>query len=98
MTASGRSFGCCWDRFRLRSSSAALSADVAGSDLVFVGGESCEDFGLLALRHLDEVQGPSEFRCYLIEFCWGDPEVPVSLLEAERRRTGLGGLKLERPT
>jgi hypothetical protein len=42
-----------------------------------VGGEGCQDFGLLALRDLDEVQGPSEFRCDLIEFCGGDPEVSV---------------------
>jgi len=34
--------------------------DVAGSDLVFVGGEGSQDFGLLALRDLDEVQSPSE--------------------------------------
>jgi hypothetical protein len=27
-----------------------------------------QDFVLLALRHLDEVQGPPEFRCHLIEF------------------------------
>src|SRR5262245_42962659 len=43
--------------------------DVAGCDLVFVGGEGCQDFGLLLLRDLCEVQGPSEFRCDLIEFC-----------------------------
>jgi hypothetical protein len=46
--------------------SAALS-DVAGGDLVFVGGEGCQDFALLALRNLEEVQGPSEFRCDLID-------------------------------
>ena len=34
--------------------SAALS-DVAGGDLVFVGGEGCQDFALLALRDLEEV-------------------------------------------
>jgi hypothetical protein len=45
-----------------QDASAALSGlDVAGGDLVFVGGKGCQDFGLLALRHLDEVQGPSEF-------------------------------------
>jgi hypothetical protein len=54
--------------------------DVAGGDLVFVGGEGCQDFGLLGLRDLEEGQGPSEFRCDLIEFCGGDPEVPVGLL------------------
>ena len=35
--------------------SAALSArDVTGDDLVFVGGEGCQDFGLLLLRDLEE--------------------------------------------
>jgi hypothetical protein len=58
--------------------------DIAGGDLVLVGGEGCQDFGLLALRDLGEVQGPSEFRCDLIEFCGGDPEVPMGLLKAER--------------
>ena len=77
--------------------SAALS-DVAGSDLFFVGGEGCQDFALLALRDLEEVQGPSEFGCDLIEFCGGNPEVPVGLLKAERRRAGLGGRELEGPT
>jgi hypothetical protein len=57
-----------------------LAPNVASSHLVFVSGEGCQDFGLLALRHLDKVQGPSEFRCDLIEFCGGDPEVPVGLL------------------
>jgi hypothetical protein len=32
--------------------------DVASGDLILVGGESCQDFGLLALGDLDEVQGP----------------------------------------
>jgi hypothetical protein len=37
---------------------AALSArDVTGGDLVFVGREGCQDFSLLALRDLNEVQG-----------------------------------------
>ena len=45
------------------------AAKVAGGDLAFVGGEGCQDFGLLAFRDLDEVQGPSEFRRDLIEFC-----------------------------
>ena len=35
--------------------------DVAGRDLVLVGGEGCQDFGLLALWNLGEVQGASEF-------------------------------------
>ena len=46
----------------------ASDRDVAGGDLVFVGGEGCQN-GLLAPRDLDEVQGPSEFRCDLIKFC-----------------------------
>ncbi len=37
---------------------------------------------LLALRDLEEVQGSTEFRCDLIEFCRGDPEVPMGLLKA----------------
>jgi hypothetical protein len=63
-----------------------------------MGGKRCQDFGLLALRDLEDVQGPSEFRCDLIEFRRGYPEVPVRLLKAERRRPGLGGGELERPT
>jgi len=36
--------------------SAALSGrDVAGRDLVFVSGEGCQNFGLLALRDLKKV-------------------------------------------
>jgi len=66
--------------------SAALS-DVAGGDLVFVGGQSCQDFALLVLRNLEEeVQGSSEFRCDLIKFCGGDPEGPV----ASSRPSGIG--------
>jgi hypothetical protein len=48
--------------------SAALS-DVAGGDLVLVGGKGCQNFGLLALRDLGKVQAPSEFCCDLIKFC-----------------------------
>src|SRR5829696_2705462 len=77
--------------------SAALSADEPCSDLALVGGEGCEDFGLLALRHLGEVQGSPEFRCDLVKFCRGDPEVPVGLLKAELRLAGLGRRKLEGP-
>lgn len=44
------------------------AAIIAGGDLVLVGGEGCQDFGLLALRYLEEVQGPSKLRCDLIEF------------------------------
>jgi hypothetical protein len=56
--------------------------DVACGDLVLVGSEGCQDFCLLRLRNLEEVQGPSQFRCDLIEFCGGDPEVTVGLLKA----------------
>ena len=43
--------------------SAALGdLGVAGGDLVLVGGEGCQDFGLLALGDLDEVQGATELR------------------------------------
>jgi hypothetical protein len=35
--------------------------NVASGDLVFVGGEGCQYFTLLALWNLDEFKGPSEF-------------------------------------
>jgi hypothetical protein len=81
-----------------RFSSAALAGgDIARGDLVFVGGERCQHFGLLWLWDLDEVQGPSEFGCDLIEFCGRNPEAPVGLFKSERRRPGLGGRELEGP-
>jgi len=40
---------------------------VAGGDFVLVGGEGGQDFVLFLLRHLEEVQGPSEFGCDLVE-------------------------------
>src|SRR4029079_15925449 len=84
---------------KLSAASARLGGrDVAGGDLVLVGGEGCQDFAFLALRHLEEVQGPTEFRCDFVEFCRGNSKVPVVLLKAERRRAGLGGLELEWPT
>ena len=60
--------------------------------------EGCQDFGLLALRDLGEVQASSELRCDLIEFRGGDPEIPVGLLKAERRLAGLGRRELVGPT
>jgi hypothetical protein len=81
------------------AASAALGRrDVAGRDLVLVGGKGCQDFGLLAFRDLGEVQRPSKFGCNLIEFGGGNPEIAVSLLQAERRLAGLGGGELEGPT
>ena len=75
--------------------SAALSGrDAAGADLVFVGSKGCEYFGLLARRDLEEDQGPSEFRCELIEFRGRDAEVTVSFLKTEWRRTPLRGSEL----
>ena len=56
-----------------------MDLDVAGGDLAFVGGEGGQDFGLLTLRDLEEIQGPSELRCDLIKFFRGDPQVPVRL-------------------
>jgi hypothetical protein len=88
----------CLDWEAQDASTALIDRDVAGGDLVFVGGEGYQDFALLPLRDFDEVQGPFEFRCDLIEFCQGDPELPVGLLKAERRRAGLGGRELEGPT
>ena len=75
-----------------------MLGDVASGDLILVGSESCQDFGLLALGDLDEVQGPSEFCCDLIEFCGRDAEVPMGFLKTKRRRAGLGGRILEGPT
>src|SRR5262245_32291864 len=84
---------------KTRAASAALSGgDVSGGDLVFVGGESGQDFVLLALRDLGEVQGPSKLRCDLIEFGGRNFEIAVGLLEAKRRHAGLGGRELEGPT
>ena len=80
------------------ASAALIGRDVAGGDLVFVGGESCQDFGLLALRDLGEIKAPSEFRGDLIEFCGGDLEVAVGLLKAKRSLARLGGRELEGPT
>lgn len=86
-------------RFTGTDASASLrDLDVAGCDLAFVDGEGGQDFGLLTLWDLEEIQGPSELRCDLIKFCRGDPKVPVGFLKAERRRAGLGGRELERPT
>jgi hypothetical protein len=76
--------------------SSALGRDIAGGDLVFVGGKGCQDFGLLALRDFGEIKGASEFRCNLIEFCWRDPEAAVGFLKTERRCAGFGGRELER--
>jgi hypothetical protein len=65
--------------------------DIAGGDFVLVGGEGCQDFGLLALRDLGKVQAPSELCGDRIKFCGGDAEVAMGLLKAERRLAGLGG-------
>jgi hypothetical protein len=74
-----------------------LRGHVASGDLVFVGGEGSQDFGLLALRDLEEVQGPSEFRCDLIEFCWRYPEVPVGLSRPSGVVPGLVAMNLKGP-
>ena len=79
------------------ASAGFMRCDVAGGDLVLVGGEGCQDFALFVLRDLDEVQSASEFCRDFVEFCGGDLEVPMSLLKAERRRAGLGGRELVRP-
>jgi len=69
----------------------------ACGDLVFVSSEGCQDFGFLAFGNLEEVEGASELRSDLIEFRRSYPEVPVSLLKAERRLAGLSSRKLEGP-
>ena len=79
------------------ASSSLRDLNVAGCNLAFVGSKGCQDFGLLTLRNFEEIQGPSELRCDLIKFCWRDPEIPVGLLKAERRRAGLGGLNWNGP-
>jgi hypothetical protein len=70
---------------------ALLDRDIAGRDLVFMGGEGCQNFVPLALRDLEEVQSSSEFCCNLIEFSRGDPEVPVgfSTPSGERLKWGM---------
>jgi hypothetical protein len=60
-----------------------------------VGGEGSEDFALLALRDLEEVEGPSKFRCNFIEFRGRDAKVPMGLLKAEWRLARLGRRELE---
>src|SRR6476661_2791673 len=76
-------------RFTGTDASASLRGlDVAGGDLAFVGGEGGQDFGLLTLRDLEEIQGPAELGCDLIKFCRGDPEFPVGLFKAKPRRAG----------
>src|ERR1041385_8432149 len=79
-------------------SAALCDRDVTGGDFFFVSSERRQNFGLLSLWHLDEVQGPPKFRCHLIEFCGGNAEIPVGLFKSERRRAGLGGRKLVWPT
>jgi len=82
-----------------KASTALGGREVAGGDLVFVGGEGCQDFALLLRGDLGEVQLSPEFGSDLIEFRGGDPEVPVGLLKAERRlAAGLGGRELEGTT
>src|SRR6187397_487857 len=76
----------------------AVFGDIASGDLIFVGGESCQNFGLLALRDLDGVKSATEFCRDLIEFCRRDAEVPVRFFKTKRRRAGLGGRVLEGPT
>jgi hypothetical protein len=75
----------------------ARSRGVARGDFVLVGGEGGQHFALLALRHLCEVQRPTEFGCDLVEFGRRDPQVAMGLLKAERRRAGFGSRELERP-
>jgi hypothetical protein len=55
----------------LDASPALFERDIAGSDLILVGGEGCEDFGLLSFRNFDEIKRASEFRSHLIEFKLG---------------------------
>jgi hypothetical protein len=70
---------------------------VPGGDLVFVGGEGCQDFGLLALRDLKKSRVRPSSAATSSNSARGDPEVVVDLL-AERCRAGLGGRELEGAT
>ena len=49
----------CLTRETQDASTALIDGDVAGGDLIFVGGEGCQDFALLALRDLCEIKGAS---------------------------------------
>jgi hypothetical protein len=45
-----------------------------------VSGEGSQDFAFLALRNLEKLQGPPEFRSDLVEFYGRDAEIPVGFL------------------
>jgi len=60
-----------------------------------VRSEGRQDFLLFPLRDLEEIEGPSQFRRDLIEFCGGDPKLPMGFFKTERRRAGLGRCVLE---
>ena len=51
------------------ASSSPRDLNVAGCNLAFVGSKGCQDFCLLALGYLQEIQSPSKFRCDFIELC-----------------------------
>ena len=68
---------------------------VAGGNLAFVGGKGGKNFVGLGFRDLEYRQGPSGFRCNLVEFCGRDPQIPVRRLKPERCGVGLGGGKRE---
>ncbi len=51
-----------------RWSAALFGLHVPSGDFVLVGRECCQDFGLLALRDLEEVKSASEFCGHLVEF------------------------------
>ena len=60
----------------------------AGGDFVFVGSEGCQDFVFLTFGYLEEVEGPSEFCCDLINFFGGYPQIEnfwVSVPPSEAR-------------
>jgi hypothetical protein len=78
-----------------QDASAALRA---GDDLVFVGSEGCQDFVLLTLRDLGEVQAFCEFLRDRIEFVGRDLEVSMGLLKPKQCLARLGGRELEGPT
>ena len=74
-----------------------LDFDVAGGDFAFVGGEGGQDFGLLRLRNLEEIQSPSKLRCDLIKFGRRNPEVPVGFLRPSVVAPGLVATNLYGP-
>lgn len=72
-----------------------LLSAVTGGDFFFVGGEGSQYFLLLRFRNLEVGQGPSEFRCHLIEFLRRNLQIAVGFFQTECGLAGLGGVEFE---